>query len=280
MRFWYWDYLYKEGYIMREEKYTFVNKTTIDDGRVLYRILALRDFGNVKIGDLGGWIEKENNLSHDGNCWVADDACVYGNAVVRGDAYISGRAWVYDNANISGRATVSDYARVYDNASICGCAKVFDHARIHGISILSDYVHISGRAKIYGNAQVYGHTRVCDDAIICGTAIVSGNIDVYGDAHIFDQARVDYPANIGNGATISKISDCMIMGLTTDIELIPLTFYKTNDGITVSMKKYRGTIDDLKRRIEKMYGKTGECPNESKYLHHMGVIARAQSTIR
>ena len=32
------------------------------------RIRAVRDFGNVKKGDLGVWIESEKNLSHDGLC--------------------------------------------------------------------------------------------------------------------------------------------------------------------------------------------------------------------
>lgn len=30
----------------------------------LHRIRAVAEFGLVKIGDLGGWIEKEENLSH------------------------------------------------------------------------------------------------------------------------------------------------------------------------------------------------------------------------
>ena len=37
-------------------------------------------FGNVKKGDLGGWIEKEDNLSQEGDCWVFGDAWVYGDA--------------------------------------------------------------------------------------------------------------------------------------------------------------------------------------------------------
>ena len=30
----------------------------------LQRIKAVAEFGIVKVGDLGGWIEKEENLSH------------------------------------------------------------------------------------------------------------------------------------------------------------------------------------------------------------------------
>lgn len=48
----------------------------------LHRIRAVAEFGLVKIGDLGGWIEKEENLSHEGKAWVCGDAEVWGNAEV------------------------------------------------------------------------------------------------------------------------------------------------------------------------------------------------------
>lgn len=36
-------------------------------GITLYRIIAIKDFGNVLKGDLGGWIESEKNLTHNGD---------------------------------------------------------------------------------------------------------------------------------------------------------------------------------------------------------------------
>ncbi|HCM2254691.1 TPA: hypothetical protein N3C93_004484, partial [Salmonella enterica subsp. enterica serovar Agbeni] len=35
-------------------------------GKTLFRIRALVSFGCVEKGDMGGWIEKEDNLSHEG----------------------------------------------------------------------------------------------------------------------------------------------------------------------------------------------------------------------
>lgn len=52
----------------------------------LFRIKALVEFGNVKAGELGGYVEKEENVSQDGNAWVSGDAEVSGNARVSGDA--------------------------------------------------------------------------------------------------------------------------------------------------------------------------------------------------
>ena len=69
-------------------------------GRKLFRIKALVEFGDVKAGELGGYVEKEENINHEGNAWV------YGNARVYGDARVSGDARVYGNARVYGDALV------------------------------------------------------------------------------------------------------------------------------------------------------------------------------
>ena len=67
-----------------EKKYEFTRETTRYEGRTLHRIRALKDFVNVKAGDVGGWVETDANLSHDGNAWVYDNGRVYGNGRVSG----------------------------------------------------------------------------------------------------------------------------------------------------------------------------------------------------
>ena len=64
-------------------KYKLTDETKEWAWRILHRIEALKDFGNVKAGDKGGWIEKEDNISQDGDCWVYDDACVCGDADIK-----------------------------------------------------------------------------------------------------------------------------------------------------------------------------------------------------
>ena len=51
-------------------------------GRKLFRIKALVEFGDVKAGELGGYVEKEENINHEGNAWVYGNARVYGDALV------------------------------------------------------------------------------------------------------------------------------------------------------------------------------------------------------
>ena len=83
------------------KKYEFTGETLEVNGITLNQIKAIRSFGNVKKGDVGGYIEKESNLSHSGNCWVFGDGWVFGNAKVSGNAKISGDALIFGNAWIS-----------------------------------------------------------------------------------------------------------------------------------------------------------------------------------
>ncbi len=86
------------------KKFELTTNTKMFFGRKLFQIKALVSFGDVKEGDLGGYIEKEGNLDHDGNAWVSGNACVYGNAWVYGNAMVYGDAWVSGNARVYGNA--------------------------------------------------------------------------------------------------------------------------------------------------------------------------------
>lgn len=104
-------------------------------GKKLFRIKALVEFGSVKAGELGGYAEKEENISQDGNAWVSGDARVYGNAWVSGDARVYGDAWVHGNAKVFGNA------EVYGDTEVSGDAKVSDNAEVSGDA---DYALVKG----------------------------------------------------------------------------------------------------------------------------------------
>lgn len=112
------------------------------DNPKLHRIKSLMDFVDVETGDLGGYIESEDNLSQDGECWVYRDAQVYGNAEVSDDALVFGHAEVHGNAKIYGNAMVFGHAEVYGNT------EVFDNA------------NIAGRSKIFGDNIISGNTYI------------------------------------------------------------------------------------------------------------------------
>lgn len=87
-------------------------------GENLYRIKALKSFGDVKEGDLGGFIENEDNLSQDGNSWIYDNARVYENARVYGNASIHDDVEVLRGAKVFENAKVSGKAMIYDMQSL------------------------------------------------------------------------------------------------------------------------------------------------------------------
>ena len=119
------------------KKYELTEETFTVFGKTLYRIRAVRDFGSVKTGEFGGYIETEENLSHFGNAWISGDAWVYG------DARVSGNAWIYGDARVSGNA------RVFGNAWVSGDARVSGNAWVYGDA------RVSGNAWVYGNAEVF-----------------------------------------------------------------------------------------------------------------------------
>jgi len=103
-------------------KFELTTNTKVAFDKTLFQIRALIDFSHVKAGDLGGWVEKVNNLSQSGDAWVFGDAWVYGDARVSGDAQVfgdtqvSGDAWVFGDAQVFGDARVSGDARVFGDA--------------------------------------------------------------------------------------------------------------------------------------------------------------------
>ena len=95
-------------------KYELTEETIqIDENKTLYRIKALKDFGDVKAGDLGGFVESEKNLSHEGNCWIYDNAIVYDSAKILDSACVFGYACIYGSASISGTSEIYGYARIF-----------------------------------------------------------------------------------------------------------------------------------------------------------------------
>ena len=53
------------------KKYEFTGEVKSWFDRTLHQIRATISFGDVNAGDVGGWIEKEENLSRDGKAYMA-----------------------------------------------------------------------------------------------------------------------------------------------------------------------------------------------------------------
>lgn len=145
----------------RSQKYQMTNETfQIQTGSkpiTLHRIKALQDMTwhhpyekpyHVKKGDLGGFIEKLENLDTDLNCWVAENAMVFGEAVVKGNALVRGQASISGYAVISGSALVRDLVIVKDFATVTGSAVVYEAITIEDETIVRNDVYVSGDERV------------------------------------------------------------------------------------------------------------------------------------
>ena len=212
------------------KKYELTNEKIYWWGKTLYRIRALKDFRDVKKGDLGGFVESEENLNHLGNCWI------YGNAKVFDDARVRNGAKVYDDAIIRDNARVSCYVVVCDNAIVC------NNARASGNAIVSGNAEICDNAIVRDNAEVRDYARVSDNAKVCNNAEVCDNARVGGNAYIKENAYIE---NNNDFLCIGQI------GSRDDYT----TFYLDQDkNIHVSCGCFNGTIDKFEKAVEKTHG--------------------------
>ena len=129
-------------------KYEFTGETKVFLNKTLHRIRAIVDFGTVHAGDVGGWVEKEENLNHCDTACVSGDACVCGGKWDKSPCFIQGTRW---SINISSPNTVR-----------CGCQKhtwqkwhdsYAAISRLHGADdVLEEYIR-------YFNllCDMYGH---------------------------------------------------------------------------------------------------------------------------
>lgn len=194
--------------IMEVNKYELTDETIEYLGHTLHRIKALKDFGDIKKGDLGGFIEKEANLSQNKDCWVGGNAKVFDNA------------WIYNNAMVFHNAQVFGFANVYDNAKVYGNAHVFDHACI------------SGEAK------------VCEEAKVCGKAVIVDNAEV---KEMSDYMVFQNNWSSGRNFTWTKSNDMWIVGCFygTGEELIEKA-YKDSEESGKNYEKYVKFVETFK----------------------------------
>lgn len=175
-----------------KKKYEILKTNTYNmNGKTLYRIIAIRNFGDIKKGEIGGFVESERNLSHNGNCWIHDDAKVYE------------KAKVYEDAQIYNHSMVYGKAKVYGHAKLFKSSLVTENAKIYGSSCLTGFTAIRHKVRIYGNAKI-ADAMISDKTEIYGNVIIdTGGVIIQGNSKIYGSSYI-------SGDT--KIVDCFIHG--------------------------------------------------------------------
>lgn len=196
------------------KKYEITNKSIEFEGKTLYRIKALHDFNDVKTGDLGGFVESEDNLSNCDKCWIYDDAKVFCDAVVR------------DNAKVRNNAVLCDKAMAIENAEVSG------NARLNGNSYARQHSTVTDNARLTMNAQAWGYATINDDAFLQKDA----HIDTYS-----------------NWITIPlyKESEIIVTAYKTSGNMYNVTF--SNSPHSFSLEKLERKVEVCKTEEEKKH---------------------------
>lgn len=152
-------------------------KSCISDGEMsiveikLYRIQALKTFTKpggynpvVHVGELGGYVEAEDNLSQDGNCWLFDKARVKDGGKVLDDAIVYDKSLISKNSIIRGRSVIGGHCFVTNQSVIID-------------SRLEGNVTVTGYSIIHSGSYLYGDIKVDKSDIGC-LVNLSGRISV------------------------------------------------------------------------------------------------------
>jgi hypothetical protein len=152
-------------------------KSCISDGEMsiveikLYRIQALKTFTKpggynpvVHVGELGGYVESEDNLSQEGSCWLFDKARVKDGGKVLDDAIVYDKCLVSKNSIIRGGSVVGGHCFVTNQSVIID-------------SKLEGNVIVNGHSTIHSGAYLYGEIGV-DQSNIGGSVNLIGRISV------------------------------------------------------------------------------------------------------
>lgn len=232
-------------------KYEFTEETCTFGDVECRRIVACKDFGDVKKGDLGGYIADGSTLSQSGTSWIYADSKVGNgchifsnakvrNSKIRGTALL-GNCELVDSvvfANSLTRINISDNAYVcdsviYENVSISGDAVVYksiinansmicDNARVY-CSTLEKRAFITGNALVNlvectGEFSIGGNSSITNSKLESLSGIISDNLHirdstVIGRFDIFDGCQRIYDSTVDISHHDKSYLDHDIIGL-------------------------------------------------------------------
>lgn len=187
---------------------------------------GLKQIRRLSDGVIGGWLEHEGNLSHDGYCWVGPYASV------RDDAY------VFKNAQVIGAACVSEFAVVHGYCQVRGNAAVRGRSCVMDSAIVEDIADVSGSAMIGRTATVRGASRVSDLAVVYG--IVEDGAVIGGDAEISYGVKISGSVFI-NGSddfwhTVTRDGGVMVWTKSNNMLRIGCMYHTVEEWWAITIK--------------------------------------------
>ena len=163
---------------MENRKYEMTNITMEFEERTLYRIRALKDFRNVKAGDLGGWVSDKYNLSQEGDCWIYDEAKCMDNARMYHNSAMYNNSVMCDFSEMHGCSEMHNYSAMCDNSRMYNCSAMYDNSRIYNDS------------KMYNNSRMFDNSAMYNNAVMLDNSRMFENSRMYRDSRLKNKEKL------------------------------------------------------------------------------------------
>lgn len=149
-------------------KYEFSGVTKERSGIILRQVRAIQDFGEIKAGDVGGFIQHEHNLSQSGLCWLDKDSICYGDSKITSDAFVANSTII--SSKIGAESSILD-------SFVC-------NSEITGESYISNstisFTNIRGNVKItrgtYQRCKIRGNVKLNQNLLMKGAVITEPEV--------------------------------------------------------------------------------------------------------
>lgn len=157
----------------------------------VYRIRALKDFADVKKGDLGGYVSGYNNLTHQGTSWVygpqEDQVAPNATAYVIGSSVVMEHAVVFDTASVSGESILAGHCRIGGDCTVHSCfidgkAQILEDALLQRSEIRANSV-VRGSGEVL-QSTLTGNVLIDQGASVEEYSLLAGRIRVIGISRV------------------------------------------------------------------------------------------------
>lgn len=124
-------------------------------GVTVTAIKALKDFGNVKKGDYGGYVSSYACLDQSGDCWI-DEFSIVVNSYIGGDSYVEDSSVI--NSEVCDNSVIKD--------SVCFDSRIGDCSVIENSRVVSSKIVRSKISDMYVRTSDVWDMELSDETLI------------------------------------------------------------------------------------------------------------------
>ena len=236
---------------MENRKYEMTNITMEFEERTLYRVRALKNFRNVKAGDLGGWVSGKHNLSQEGDCWIYDEAKCMDNARMYHNSAMYNNAVMCDFSEMHGCSEMHNYSAMLDNSRMYNCSAMYDNSRM------------------YNDSKMYNNSRMFDNSAMHNNTVMLDNSKMFENSRMYRDSRLKNKESL-YGKLVTKVDRFIEINNTggrivTGVLKNGKIFYNIGCQNEITRKTFVGRIYNEDGGIEKN-------PHREEYLKIIDMI--------